>query len=646
MRCTLKYKAGKWFCSCEDLFEALEAYGKKENKWIDLELEKAITEFHSRYYPDEPDDSEKYPWNAFKKVNNKTDTSDLEKLKKNVVEHELTWHWRILLPYLPRALSSSKSIVLCVSQIRQWQLVSCFQMEWPHGKRGVELLKSIRSAEKNLLRPPVFGKSHRITRWEVYAAFYNSEVLAEIKTAVKNANDNTFRLAHILGRYDTYIEITNPIWNDAEKQYEMNIRQVIDLDPEHEPAIIENLNWHTTDVCRPYGWARLPQFKEVNTTELPETKALLFSSDNYCRAFEQVSDVLNDPSKRQVLLIIAPPGSGKEKLSEIFHTCRKKDGYLIKTSLAGLDEESAAFQLFNLQLDKLESRIELIKGVYQPQKPFQIKLQDGAVFKALGGTLIIDELDKANDKVRAMLLRFLESDDVAIPGTSIVLKIPEEMRPLYVFAGSKTKKEFLQLGPIDFWSRITHIVEMQHPLELGEIADRLRVTEDYVRSFWFERVEAFFDGEKWLKVPEDYSKDPSKDLSKPLREKFEVYWKFFVSRYVGDFVAMELAEAICGQGKPIPSVRTIRGTVSRCFNSIFHSLLYNKKIDASLEIWADEFCKSWHSSPTVKEPLTELHRLMGDSLKQKQTQGKIKIVAANALKEIRMLIRASVSIQV
>ncbi|MBI2555945.1 MAG: hypothetical protein HYW13_00715 [Planctomycetes bacterium] len=265
-------------------------------------------------------------------------------------------------------------------------------------------------------------------------------------------------------------------------------------------------------------------------------------------------------------------------------------------------------------------------------------MQDGAIFKALRGTLIIDELDKANNKVRAMLLRFLESDDVAIPGTSIVLKIPEEMRPLYVFAGSKTKKEFLQLGPIDFWSRITHIVEMQHPLELGEIADRLRVTEDYVRSFWFERVEAFFDGEKWLKVPKDYSGDPSKGLDNPIREKFETYWKFFVSRDVGDFVAMELAEAICGQGKPIPSVRTIRGTVSRCFNSFFHSLLYNKKSDASLE--------KWRSSTTVKEPLTELLRLMGDSLKQEKPEEKIETVAANALKEIRMLIRASVSIQV
>ncbi|MBM4065199.1 MAG: ATP-binding protein [Planctomycetes bacterium] len=638
MKCTLKYEAGKWFCSSGDLFKALEAYSKKNRKWIDPELEKAITAFHSRYYPDERDDSgEKYPWNAFNKVNIRTNTEYLEKLKKKVVRHDLTWHWRLLLPYLSSSLSSSDSIVLCVSQIRQWQLVSCFHMEWPSEKNKLKLLRSIRSEKKNLLRPPVFGKSHRITRWEVYASFYIPEVLCEIKKAVNKAEaeGNTFRLAHILGRYDTYIKITNPKWGKTKEQFELDIEQIIDLDPEHEPAQIEDRN--TDSVCRPYGLARLPQFKEVNTPKFPKAKSLLFSSDNYCRAFEQVSDVLNDTSARQVL-VIAPPGSGKEYISEIFHTCRKKNGHMVKTSLAGLDEKAAAFQLFNLELDRLEKRIKNVNGIYQPSKKFKANIRDGAIFKALGGTLIIDELDKANDKVRAMLLRFLESDDVAIPGTSIVLKIPKEMRPLYVFAGSKTKKEFLQLGPIDFWSRITHIVEMQHPLELGEVADRLRVAEDYVRLFWFEQVEAFFKGEKLLKVSK-----VSKELFEPLRKIFADCWNFFVSREVGDFVARELAEAICGQGKPIPSVRTIRGTVSRCFYSIFHSLLYHKKSDAPLEIWAK---KIGESETTGKEPFIELHKLMGNSLKQQPIEQELKNWEVNALEEIRMLIRSSVSIQV
>src|SRR5207247_990779 len=132
------------------------------------------------------------------------------------------------------------------------------------------------------------------------------------------------------------------------------------------------------------------------------------------------------------------------------------------------------------------------KGLFEPVVTFKATHLDGAVFRALGGTLVIDELDKAKDEVREMLLRFLESDEVSVPGTSIVVTIPKPMRPLYVFAGSKTRKEFLQQRPIDFWSRLTHIVEMQHPLEVGEVGDRLRIAEDYVRFFWFERVETFF----------------------------------------------------------------------------------------------------------------------------------------------------------
>jgi hypothetical protein len=66
-----------------------------------------------------------------------------------------------------------------------------------------------------------------------------------------------------------------------------------------------------------------------------------------------------------------------------------------------------------------------------------------------------------------------------------------------------TRKAFLQLAPIDFWSRITHIVEMQHPLELGEAGERLRTAEDYLRHFWFKHVESFFNAEKLVRPSGD-----------------------------------------------------------------------------------------------------------------------------------------------
>jgi|GEM_PF-4320487 len=629
MKCTLNYDRGKWFCACDDLFKGLPE-SRNEN------VVTAITTFHERYYPDEAVNQNSYPWT-------KHNATDMDALKKAIDRYELTWHWRLLLQCLkePEPKDPDKNkIVLCVSQIRQWQLVSCFEMEWPDipDSEWDTLVPAIRSARKSLHRPPVFGKSHRITRAEVYASFYDPRLEPRIEEAVAKATGNPFRMSHILGRYDTYIRINRAKWDKANSQYEIDIEQIVDLDPEHGIAQIGRAR--TTDVCRPYGLASLPEFKSRDDKDRPQPKQLLFSSDNYCRALEQVSDVLNDPSAKQIL-IIAPPGSGKEDISEVFHSCRKKNGYLMKVSLAGLSEEAAAIQLFALNRKDFDDRFEKRKGVFVPKASFEASHVDGAVFGALEGTLVIDELDKADDKVRAMLLRFLESDEVSVPGTSIVVKIPKEIRPLYVFAGSKTRKEFLQLGPIDFWSRITHIVEMQHPLEIGEVSDRLRIAEDYVRLFWFKQVEAFFKDQQLLK------RSPDKIVAErfePLRQKFILYWKFFVCRSVGDFVAAELADTMCGPNKPIPSVRTIRGAVSRCFNSIFQALLYNKNADSPLEIWAAGFQSS---SKRNANPLDKLAELMAaESLKESSDKHKYKRTEMAALRELRGLIRASASIQV
>jgi hypothetical protein len=100
---------------------------------------------------------------------------------------------------------------------------------------------------------------------------------------------------------------------------------------------------------------------------------------------------------------------------------------LVRTTLAGLDEKTAAFQLFNLSLENVNKRLKWDGDILEPVCPFPCRLEDGAVFKALGGTLIIDELDKADDKIRSMLLRFLESDEITVAGTSLVLKIPTEI---------------------------------------------------------------------------------------------------------------------------------------------------------------------------------------------------------------------------
>ena len=618
MKWILDYQRGKWECTAKGLGALLP-------DTRDRDIVDAMEAFHRRYYPDESERLPQYPWMMH------ADTDRLEELKSSVEKFELTWHSLLLLPCLRDFKVSAPghhSIVLCISQIRQWQLLSCFQMEWPPAG-STNLVRNIRDAPKRLLRPPVFGKSHRITRGEVYAAFYDSRVLIQIREAVKSAGKDSFRLAHVLGRHDSYFKVSNVV--ESKGSYELDVEHVIDVEPEQAPLSLEN--HETDDVCRPYGVAPLPFFQESSDKNLPKPEDFLFSSDNYCRAFEQLSDVLNDPSARSVL-VIAPPGSGKESLSSILHKCRRHRGRYVITSLAGLDEKAVAFQLFHLNTQTIKHRVEETSEGARLKVDFQPELEDGAFFKAIGGTLAIDELDKASDAARSMLLRFLESGEVTIPDTSIVLTIPEQLRPLNVFAGSKARKEFLQLGPIDFWSRITHIVEMQHPLALGESADRLRTAEDYVRMFWLQRVKAYFNGEGLLKG--------SNDLYEPLRLQFGEWWKSFASRSVGEFIAREIAEVLCGPGQPLPSVRTLRVTVGRCFNLLFHALLYHKRSDAPLELWR----ASTASLKLEFEPAKRLKELLKKADGAQSHGNGLTVEEVGALNEIRSLIRASASIQV
>jgi hypothetical protein len=619
MKCTLEYKGGEWMCSCPALVACISAF-----KQPDESIRSAITAFHSRYYPDEKPSAKHYPWVRHAQGI----TPDI---KREIQEHELTWHWRLLLLCLrdaPPHTTPQKPVVLCVSQIRQWQLVSCFAMNWPRC-RAETMPHALRTAPKSLLRAPVFGKSHRITRWEVYAAFHDPRIRERIVNAVKNAKGDPYRLAHVLGRHDSYFRIMHARKTAAER-YELEMEHVIDLEPEQWP--IRLCGQTAPSVCRPYSLASIPTFRESRVSQHPEPRELLFSSDNYCRAFEQLSDVINDPGAKAVL-VIAPPGSGKEELCSVLHACRRHDsGKLVVTNLAGHSADAAAAQLFKLDIHANRRQFQATGRGWQLGDSFTPGIDSGALFRALGGTLVIDEFDKIDVSVRPILLRLLENDEAPVPGTSLALKIPPSLRPLYVFAGSATRKEFLQLPPVDLWTRMTHIIEMQHPLALGEAADRQRAAEDYVRLFWLKAVNDFFENERLL--------DDSTGLYGPLRQRFADWWTVFCSRDMGDFIARELARLLCAPGQALPSVRAVKGTVGRCFNLMFNSLLFHKNGDAPLEVWR----RAGRRINPHLDPPKELVAL----IKRSQIGGRRKFSQqeVEALNDLRTLIRASATIQV
>ena len=616
MKCVLEYKKGDWICRYDQL-------PKNFPDTADHHILVAIDAFYKRFYPDENIGDHEHPWNLHKK-------KSIEKLKKNILEHKLTWHWRLLLPCLRDYQTEAKdhSIVLCVSQIRQWQLVSCFSMEWPKN-RIIDVLE-LRNAKKKLLRPVVFGRSHRITHCEVYGAFYDEKIKKSIHDLVGKLKDDQWRLAHVLGRHDSYFQITDPTWTgDPPDKCELMIEHCLDLQPEEAPIRVDNEQ--VTKVCNPYGKVFFPISPADNKCAEPQN--LLFSSDNYCRAFEQVSGVINDPGARSVL-VIAPPGSGKDDLCKIMHLCRIRAGKYGVISLAGLTPEAAASKLFALT-DTVAHLEDAPEGRYI-KKDFKAKPEDGVLFRSLGGTVIIDELDKADEKTRSMLLRLLENDEVCIPNTTIIVKIPKDMRPLFVFAGSKTRKEFLELPPIDFWTRLTHIIEMQHPLAVEDETIRKRIAEDYLRMFWLSQVEECFRREALVK------KDS--DLYEPLRLRFVDWLKCLSSRMVGDFVASEIAEILCGSGQALPSIRTLRGTITRCFNLMYMSLLYNRDDAAPLEKWRREHRSEIFEPASSLDELVEICKKLTDS-KTDLDKGSI-VRQIKALKEIRSLIRASATIQV
>jgi hypothetical protein len=127
-------------------------------------------------------------------------------------------------------------------------------------------------------------------------------------------------------------------------------------------------------------------------------------------------------------------------------------------------------------------------------------------------------------------------------------------------------------------------------------------------------------------------RNDDEDLYEPMRLLFSHWWKFFCSRAVGDFVCREIAAVLCGEGQPLPSIRTLRGTVARCLNLLYHALLYNKHSRAALEQWRQ----------TAIEPTAELQKLF----ERHRAGGQMTGPEIAALDEVRRIIRSSATIQV
>jgi sigma-54 interacting transcriptional regulator len=268
------------------------------------------------------------------------------------------------------------------------------------------------------------------------------------------------------------------------------------------------------------------------------------------QALADLSDIWQD--KATAVLVSAPPGSGKENfaLSIPYGSGRRGDS-IPTVSLAD---------------GTLAQQEKLILGYQQDDG----SIVDGMLAKAKGFAVFIDEAHYPLKKpgMRAKLLRALEAKEY-FPAASMQLRKVEDVQ--WLFASSlpldAAKDSLGQSKPNDFWTRMSHMIRIEHPLRIS--GDQEIVLRNLFTFFWWDRIKSHFaiDPAKVLstaKEPDDLRDDNISDqLSRGyVRIMLE---EDSLNRLAGAFF-VEMMNTIGGESLPEVSIRGLRSMVSRVFS--------------------------------------------------------------------------------
>lgn len=519
----------------------------------------------------------------------------------------LSWHWRAVLGHLAEwQREHAGKLVVQICQVRQWQVVLAFITR---SDTTVNAVPRLSAKDLTLICPPLFSVGHRLQGWDAYRLYYHPQVREEVVSEVKRLgaynghSPDPYRLARVLGRHDCYYQIHDVDFDESdESRVIVKFCAHVDIAPHHHALPFGiNVARGTTgsdgeEFEKPEDLIDLPAFGDH-----PGASCLL-SSDHYCKALEQLAEVLNDPTARSVL-VIAPPGSGKEELCRAAHRCRTDQGHLVTANLAGCSVEEARQILFAMPDEEVDRCIDHQTGSLREDVAPDRRM--GLAFQAVKGALFIDEIDKADDAVRSMLLRFLESREISLPKSPRIVTIPKKLVPLYIFAGSTSRRDMFEtLRPIDFWTRISHVIEMPHPLELGSTELVRKTTAEYVKMFWGMHVSDFFEQKNVLGRERKGGDLAPKLYNNLVAPYYEALHRFFVSRTMMQFVASVLSDELIGHGQPVPSVRRIRSAVGRSVFHCFELLVHSRNPYAAIERLklirrdelTDESAESWFAA--------------------------------------------------
>ena len=302
--------------------------------------------------------------------------------------------------------------------------------------------------------------------------------------------------------------------------------------------------WHKTSILRKcfcVPWLPAP------SRFLSEERCVvyLFAGDESSRVLKDVNGVWRRGTTRN-LLLAAKPGSGKEVVARLVHFGRGL-GHFVATSAAG--QEWADFQI------PLFGQGQLGGGP---------PLFHGHIEQAAGGTLFIDEIDKASRGLRSGLLRVIENDEFHRPQSWERIRLTKHNRPLFMFAGSgqgtesdrvreeigaarergdqkgaaavEQKHRVSENGPADrwmrlehppdFWDRIDTVISFAKPFNSS--SDRL--FRDYVELFLRRSTETLINRRSRVYAAERLLEEVDAQMIERVRR----HWNRAINRLVAE----------------------------------------------------------------------------------------------------------------
>jgi len=220
------------------------------------------------------------------------------------------------------------------------------------------------------------------------------------------------------------------------------------------------------------------------------TPEVVIESPHIVKALKQLSRVWQDKFAKSVL-ISAPPGSGKENFANSipYGNGRRADTFRT-VSLASGDKTGIETQLYGRRRD-------------------DGSIEEGLISQAAESALFLDEVHQPEDnpEIRASLLRPIEADEYYPVGSN---KAEPVRNVLFILATSRslqrrgTSKTIRDIKPVDFWTRMTHVIEIDHFLQIADTPE-----EDFPPSWRSDALRALFKFFWWQRFEQFYGQQPA-----------------------------------------------------------------------------------------------------------------------------------------